>query len=250
MSAPHTSQAVVLRTIEYSATSLIVRLFTETYGKVTVMARGARRPKHALHGVLSVPHRMAVDYRHRDGRDIQTLVGVELADSYAALAGDLARSAAAWLLVEMLDRAVQVADPLPLLFRLITASLEQLNTTSGDFTTVVHFYQLHLARQLGYAPQLEKCPRCGRQVQTAVLDPLDGDLLCVRCRPSGSLRLGRAALSYLRDLAATHISELDSLRPASGVRQEVDQFLLKYLFIHVDGMDKLRSLKFWRQVRK
>lgn len=250
MSVPHTSQAVVLRSIEYSDTSLIVRLFTEIYGKVTVMARGARRPKHALQGLLLVPNRLAVEYRHKDGRDIQTLVEVELAGRYTALASDLGRSAAAMLLVEMLDRAVQVADPQPLLFRLITASLEQLDTTSGDFPTVVHFYQLHLARQLGFAPQLDDCPRCGRQVQVAVLDPLGGDLVCIRCRPSGLLRLGTAALGYLRDLAATHISELAGLHPAPGARQEADQFLLKYLFIHVDGMDKLRSLKFWRQVRK
>ena len=166
------------------------------------------------------------------------------------MAGDLGRSAAAWLLVEMLDRAVQVADPQPLLFRLITSSLEQLSTTTGDFPTVVHFYQLQLARQLGYALQLEKCPRCGRQVRAAVLDPLGGDLVCARCRPSGSFRLGRAALTYLRDLAATHIRGLGSLHPAPDVRQGVDQFLLKYLFIHVDGMDKLRFLKFLRHVRK
>ncbi len=250
MSVPHTSQAVVLRSIEYSDTSLIVRLFTEIYGKVTVMARGARRPKHALQGMLSVPNRLAVEYRHKDGRDIQTLVGAELTGWYAALATDLGRSAAAMLLVEMLDRAVQVADPQPLLFRLITASLEQLDTTKGDCSTVVHFYQLHLARQLGFALQLDECPRCGRQVQVAVLDPLGGDLVCVRCRPSGSPRLGTAALGYLRDLAATHISELTRLHPAPGAWREADQFLLKYLFIHVDGMDKLRSLKFWHQVRK
>ena len=241
---------MVLRAIEYSDTSLIVRLFTEIYGKVTVMARGARRPKHALQGVLSVPNRLAVEYRHKDGRDIQTLVGAELAGRYAALATDLGRSAAALLLVEMLDRAVQVADPQPLLFRLITASLEQLDTTGGDLSTVVHFYQLHLARQLGFAPHLDECPHCGRQIQEAVLDPVDGDLLCARCRPSGSRPLGRVTLSYLRDLAATHITKLAGLHPAPGALQEADEFLLKYLFIHVDGMDKLRSLKFWRQVRK
>ncbi len=247
---PHTSEAVVLRTIEYSDTSLIVRLFTEFYGKLTVMARGARRPKHALQGILFVPNRLAVEYRHKDGRDIQTLVGAELAGRYAALATDLGRSAAALLLVEMLDRAVQVADPQPLLFRLITASLEQLDTTTGDFSTVVHFYQLHLARQLGFAPQLDECPRCSRQVQEAVLDPVGGDLVCVRCRSSGTRRLGTAALGYLRDLAATHITELTGLHPAPGAWREADEFLLKYLFIHVDGMDKLRSLKFWHQVRK
>ncbi len=250
MSVPHSTEAVVLRTIDYSDTSIIVRLFTDVYGKVTVMARGARRPKHALHGVLQTPNHLAVDYRHKEGRDIQTLVSAELAGIYTALATDLGRSAAALLAIEMLDRAVQVADPHPVLFRLITACLEQLNIATGDLTTVIHFYQLHLARQLGFAPQLEDCSRCGRPLRTAVLDTITGDLICTKCHPPGSTALGTAAVEYLRNLVGTHITGLAELSASSQARREVDKFLLKYLFIHVDGMDKLRSLKFWRQVQK
>jgi len=40
------------------------------------------------------------------------------------------------------------------------------------------------------------------------------------------------------------------LHASAQSRREVDKFLLKYLFFHVDGMDKLRSLKFWRQVQQ
>ncbi len=249
MSVPHSTEAVVLRTIDYSDSSLIVRLFTDVYGKVTVMARGARRPKHALHGVLHTPNHITVDYRYKEGRDIQTLVSAELAGIYTALATDMGRSAAALLAIEMLDRAVQMADPHPTLFRLITACLGQLDIATGELTTVVHFYQLHLARQLGFAPQLDDCSRCGRQLRAAVLDTTTGDLICTSCHPQGATTLGAAAVDYLRNLVGTHITGLAELPASAQTKREVDKFLLKYLFIHVDGMDKLRSLKFWRQVQ-
>ena len=89
------SEAVVLKTIDYSDTSLIVRLFTEQFGKVTVIAKGARRSKQAPAGILRPPNHLAVWYQHKDERDIQTLTKFEFVTRYSRLSSDLAKSAAA-----------------------------------------------------------------------------------------------------------------------------------------------------------
>ena len=248
MSTPLSSNAVVLRTIDYSDTSLIVRLFTEQYGKVTVIAKGARRPRQALSSVLQPPNHIAVWYHYKDGRDIQTLSKSEFVERYTGLAAQLARSAAALVAVEMLDRAVHDSDPHPLLFRLITATLRHLDQAAGDVAVMLHFYQLHLARQLGFAPRLTLCGQCGRALKEASLDMTTGNLLCRRCRPTGGLHLGNAALRHLQDLGRTHISRLPDLQPDEHTRQEVGNFLLNHLFFHVDGMSNLKSIRFWRQV--
>ena len=38
--------AIVLRTVEFSETSLVVTLFTREFGKIGALAKGARRPKN------------------------------------------------------------------------------------------------------------------------------------------------------------------------------------------------------------
>ncbi len=248
MSTPLSSESIVLRIIDYSDTSLIVRLFTEQFGKVTVIAKGARRIKQAVAGILQPPNHITVWYQHKDGRDIQTLIKTEFAERYIGLTADLARSTTALLTVEMLDRAVHDSDAHPILFRLITSTLHQLDQGRTEVTVLLHFYQLHLARQLGFGPVLSNCAQCGQVLNTASLDKTTGSLLCSNCRPPEGIRLDRPALEYLMALSNTHISKLIDLQPGKKAARQAENFLLDHLFYHVDGMSSLKSIKFWRQV--
>ena len=243
------SSAVVLKTIIYSDSSLIVRLFTEQFGKVTVIARGARRPKRSMAGILQPPNHIMVGYKHKESRDVQTLTSAEFIERYPRLSGQLDRSAAALVAIEMLDRAVQDADPHALLFRLITATLRQLEQPEGDAGATLHFYQLHLARQLGFRPHLDTCVHCGKPLKEALLDLVSGHLSCLNCRQDGTIRLGQRALEQLRAMEHTHINKLGILPQDLGIEKQVGNFLLNYLYYHVDGMSKLNSIKFLRQVQ-
>lgn len=249
MPTPLSSEAVVLKTIDYSDTSLIVRLFTEQFGKVTVIAKGARRAKRASAGILRPPNHIGVWYQHKDEREIQTLTKFEFVTRYSKLSSDLAKSASAMVTIEMLDRAVHDFDPHPILFRLVTSTLQHLNQSEEDVAVMLHFYQLQLSRQLGFAPQLNTCMHCGQPITEAALDLTTGDLRCIRCLPEGALRLSPPAVDYLQDLGRTHITRLDTIRPVGQAKKEVGQFLLKYLFFHVDGMSNMKSMTFWQQVQ-
>ncbi len=250
------TEAVVLRAIEYSDTSLIVRLFTESQGKVTVMARGAKRAKNATAGILQPPNHIAVQFRYKDGRDIQPLTECEYVTYYTRLGTNLKRSAGAMLSIEMLDRAVHERDPHPVLFRLIIATLRELDTSHGEIATIVHFFQLHLARQLGFAPELEKCSICGAPLVSANLLTEQGSLCCDQCLAGGMeaqfvghLPVRPDALTYLQSLVSTHISSLNSLTIDKQSQHEGGKFLLKHLYCHVDGMQNLKSIDFWQQVK-
>lgn len=248
MPVTHESNAIVLKSVNYSDTSLIVRLFTEHYGKVTVIAKGARRPKQFIAGILQPPNHIAIWYSHKEGRDVQTLTKTEFVERYTQLAASLSRSAAALLAIEMLDRAVHDSDPHPILYRLITSTTRSLDQTEENERVILHFYQLHLAKQLGFGPHLSVCNQCGKELKQATLDMATGHLLCGRCRSAGNFPLDQQSLQYLRDLNQTHIAELNGLNPGDTASKEVGDFLLNHLYFHVDGMSNLRSIKFWRQV--
>ena len=249
MIADHQSEAVVLKSVNYSDSSLIVRLFTLEYGEISIMAKGARRSKYGTGALLQPPNHLAITYRHKDGRDLQNLISAEFAARHPNLSADMAHSAAALLAVEMLDRATDEDDPHPLLFRLITALLAALNAQETEPLLLMQFYQLHLARQLGFAPHLDTCIHCGRPLGTAVVESVAGHLSCRDCRPEGSRLLDRQTLAYLRKLEATHISQLESLAGPGEASPAAGDYLLEHLFNHVDGMNRLKSLTFWRQVQ-
>ena len=149
---------------------------------------------------------------------------------------------------EMMDRSVPHSEHHPILFRLITSTMRSLDQTEENEKVILYFYQLHLAKQLGFGPHLSVCNQCGKELKQATLDMVTGHLLCGRCRSAGNLQLGQQALQYLRDLNQTHIAELNGLNPGDTASKEVGDFLLNHLYFHVDGMSNLRSIKFWRQV--
>lgn len=249
MTPDHQTDAVVLKAIDYSDTSLIARLFTNEFGKVTVMAKGARKSRHGTGGLLQPPNQLAVNYRHKDGRDIQTLTACEYTHRQPALLTDMTRSATAMMAVEMLDRAVHDYDPHPLIFRLISAVLSQLGNSHSKPVILMHFFQLHLARQLGFAPQLDNCIHCGRHLEVAVVESMVGHLSCPQCRSGVSRQLDAPCLDYLRGLQHTHINQTAALDPGGDAAELGGQFLLDHLFIHVEGMKNLKSLAFWQEVQ-
>lgn len=244
-----TTRGIVLKSVDYSETSLIVRIFTEDYGKLTVMSRGARKSKHGIGGLLKPPNQLSITYRHRDNRDIQTLMACEYDARHPGIVQELSRSAAAMLAVEMLDRSVHDYDPHSILFRLIASFLEQLSDLDSEPARLIHFYQLHLSRQLGFAPHLDHCVHCGRPLTTAVVETVAGHLSCTHCRPGGEASLSAEELNYLRSLQSTNIAELGDLNFSASVLEKAGNFLLDHLTTHVDGMERLKSVEFWQTVR-
>ena len=67
------TDAIVLRTVNYSDTSIIAILLSKDYGKITVMAKGARKFKSPFSAQLEPMNILSLNYFHKDGRNIQLL---------------------------------------------------------------------------------------------------------------------------------------------------------------------------------
>ena len=67
------TNAIVLKTTPYGDSSIISRLFTEDYGKVTVMAKGAWRPKKTTGPLLEPMNHIHLNYYHKNSREIHIL---------------------------------------------------------------------------------------------------------------------------------------------------------------------------------
>ena len=75
----------VLHTYPYKETSLIVELFTRRFGRVALLARGARRPRSALRGVLLSFHPLRLAFSA--SAELGNLIAAEWAGALQPLAG-------------------------------------------------------------------------------------------------------------------------------------------------------------------
>ena len=98
------TDALILHAFDYRETSRIVRLATRDAGIVSVIARGARRPKSRFGSAFDLFTSGVAHFAMRPAADLHTLSGFDATHSRPELAGSLARFGAASAVAEICMR--------------------------------------------------------------------------------------------------------------------------------------------------
>jgi len=140
----------VLHTYPYKETSLIVEAFTRRFGRVALLARGARRPRSAMRGILLSFYPLRLTWSA--SAELGTLIGADWAGAKRPLAG---RGLMCGFYVnELVLRLLPRDDPHEALFDFYTESLNELSAGAEQGPALRRFEKRMLA-ELGYAPLLE-----------------------------------------------------------------------------------------------
>ncbi len=139
----------VLHSYPYRETSLIVEAFTRRFGRLALLARGARRPRSAMRGVLLSFQPLRLGW---SGGELANLVSAEWAAALQPLAG-LALMCGFYL-NELILRLVPREDPHEGLFDAYAESLARLSV-GAPHAAVLRSFERRLLAELGYAPLLE-----------------------------------------------------------------------------------------------
>lgn len=141
----------VLHSYPYKETSLIVEVFARHWGRVGLVARGARRPRSALRGLLLAFHRLRLSWRA--SAELGTLTAAEWSGGLGVLSGVALMSG--FYLNELLLRLLPRDDPHERLFDAYDRSVERLGAGEAA-AEVLRGFERRLLSELGYAPLLEQ----------------------------------------------------------------------------------------------
>ena len=141
----------VLHTYPYKETSLIVELFARRFGRVALLARGARRPRSAMRGVLLSFQALRVSWSA--SAELGNLISAEWAGALLPLAG--LSLMCGFYLNELLLRLLPRDDPHEALFDGYGEALARLSGAS-DASVVLRGFEKRLLAELGYAPVLDR----------------------------------------------------------------------------------------------
>jgi DNA repair protein RecO (recombination protein O) len=152
----------VLHTYPYKETSLIVEAFTRRNGRIALLARGARRPRSALRGVLLAFHPLRFGWS--GSAELATLMSAEWAGGLAPLAGR--GLMCGFYLNELILRLLPREDPHEALFDAYGAALGRLSTGEA-FPAVLRSFEKRLLAELGYAPVFDRDAMTGAPVEAS-----------------------------------------------------------------------------------
>lgn len=239
------TDALVLRNIPFQETSSIVRLYTRDSGKVSVIAKGARRLKSPFRGYLEPLSFIEVIFYYKPTREIQTLSKVEFARAFFREWADASDIAFAMAILECLDRFIRVYEKDEKIFQLSIDMLKFMDANRDLMQEAFVSFLLSFISIVGYKLNLIECSLCKSSLTEAVYESSTGRLICTNCEPMYIVKelLGREVLEYLRVLEETApVSSLHKL-PSTKLGTSIIEFLVSYISFHLDFPVKLRTLK-------
>lgn len=211
-SARVATEALLLRRVDYGESDLVLTLLTLKLGKVSALARGARRSQKRFGSALEPMHTLAVELDERPGAELFTLLEARLHVPRATILTSLSAMAAAGKALGWVRRAAPPRTPEPAPYALLTTLLDRLNAAPGAEACGIALAEagLHLLTELGWGIDFERCVRCGRQAapaQSASVDAARGGLVCRSCG-GARLRLSADARRRLGQAAAGEMGQL------------------------------------------
>jgi len=204
-----TCLGVVLKTTPLRESDLLVQLYTDVHGRVSAVARGARRSQRRFAGTLSLLVLGRYTLGRRPRGDLWGLDHAEVVREWTDLSKDVVAVAHASYVAELVTALMPPEAPDPEALELMLQLWDSL-AEGGPSPAALRAVELAILDLAGHRPALDACAACGAtDVDTnAVFDPTRGGLTCRRCAATSrgpSVRpIDAGALGYLRAVASHH----------------------------------------------
>lgn len=160
------SEAIVLRAVDFGESDRIVHLLAPATGRLTAIAKGARRSRKRFPGTLDFFNHLDVQLERRRSTGMARLEHARLRRTWSTLREQPTRFALACYLLEMLDRLAPeggAPDERRRLFAFTLGALDLLEAAAPDARQRT-LLELRALAAVGLQPELRRCVRCGRPV--------------------------------------------------------------------------------------
>lgn len=223
------ARAIVIRQVDFSESSRVVTLFTREFGKVAVLAKGAKRLKGPFESALDLLAVCEVVFIRKSSSGLDLLTEAQLQQRFRPKPHDLGSLYGGYYVAELLDSLSEDYDPHPLLFDEAEAALTRLSGDTPLDISILRF-ELVILREIGQLPAVEACIACGEPVGKAGrygFQPSQGGLICQNCFGEETPRymITPGAIAVLRNLAAESPAAFRNLSVSPAQMRELRSFV-------------------------
>ncbi|XZE43138.1 DNA repair protein RecO [Pirellulaceae bacterium SH467] len=252
------SEAILLRSVAWSETSLVVTLFTRSHGKVSAVAKGARRLKSPFENALDLLAKSQIVFIEKLNDTLDILTEAKLVRRFKGGEHSLLSLYAAYYLAELTHVLTENHQPMEDHFDVLDASLVKLDEMEDPAKVVLRF-EMEFLRVLGHLPTFELCAGCGNFVESgrnrSYLFGIDaGGVLCDSCLAGQRyvLRLREETITFLRMVASDGdglVDSVSSYRDLSATTRGEVRFAMEKFITHLADR-RLRLMDFLEELKR
>ncbi len=247
------TSGILLHQIPYSETSKILKVFTQDKGLVSLIAKGASRPKSKFKGHLKPLAQLEFIFNFKGDDTLNILREVSLQKDYAAIQEDLNKQALSNLFLEVFLRHLYGPEPSYPLYDLLSSSLSSLNASHkapADFPIYLCDFLIQFSGIMGFRPQFKECVHCNTplNLNKYAFDPSMGSPVCKPCEDLSPLRLPPLASKIFLWLEGLQFQGIYSGRISTYDLRKAEELLLQFLIHHSSRNKPLNSYGFYRKL--
>ena len=233
------TEAIVLHTVRYGDSRLIVDLFTREQGRMSVMVtvgKGSRsQTKKQYFQPLTL---LAIEVDMRQQQQLQRLRGVELLCPWQSLLSEPGKLAISIFVAEFLYHALRGEQRDDRLFDYVRASLEWLDSRHDRYANFHLVFLMRLSRFLGFFPNLASY---SSSPNSQLYFDLRAATFCT-VTPSHHDYLMPEDASRVQPLMRMDFATMHLFRLTRAERVRLLEVIVRYYRLHLPAFPELRSL--------
>ena len=254
------SEGILLRSVNWKEQSRIVSIFTDNYGKISVVDRGGRSFK-SKRGRLVNFCRLEISYFVSEKSELGHLGETDVREAFTfEKDGTLGRLTFASAAIEILNDLLPENEAQTGLYHLTIRFLRLMDSASkGSLVSIFLAYFIRALSYLGYGPNFSGCVGCAGEGLTysnangknyVTISPERGGVVCGSCQSPGEyyIKLPAERLDILYSLQVASLAEAAAIKIPLAEGEELLEVLTAFMKYQT-GAKNLRSLEFLEKLK-
>ncbi len=243
----------MLHATEHGDYDKIITFFTLKQGKISVIAKGAKRSIKRFAGILEIFSVLNLVWSYGRGRGLPILKEASAVHVFEQIRTNITRTAYASYWCELVYRWMEERHRQVSVYTLLEYALDQLHCGSVSEHALHITFQLRFMNISGFRPGFDHCNICRMPLErfgrsSVAFDVRRGGILCEKCAPqrTGSLCLSKGTIKLLCWVLNAPLEKLDRLRFSRQAIEESLRMVEAFVAYHLGKETK--SLKFLKQI--
>jgi len=236
-----------LKTQDLKEADKLVWLYTEKLGKISAVARGAKRSKSKF--LASTLPFCFGEYIVYKGRSLYNISEGAIINSFQELMGDLDHLTYASYLCELIDIAVQEEESNRELFKTFVSCFYLMSKKVVDLEVMARAFEVKLLEATGYGLNLEYCCQCKSKINTSNYISFQyGGGVCNQCEKVNGMYVSYATYNILKFLSKLSIDKV--YRVSMKTEEKDELYRVLSIIIAQNYTRKPKSLEIYAFLKK
>lgn len=233
-------KGIFLQKVNYSETSLIAKIYTEKFGLLSFLLKGARRKNSKMPAnLLQHLALLNMELYYRENANLQKIKELSVRRHLNDIPYNIRKSTIAMFMNEVLQKSIKEQESNPPLFHFIENSITYLDDTKGKVMNFHLIFLIQLTRYLGFYPNNNYSE------QTPYFDMMEGGFYSTL---NHTYSLDEHLSKILSSLLNLSFDTMNEVAFRHHQHTLILEKLIDYYSLHIPGFTKVKSLSVLREV--